>query len=147
MKIYLATDHAGFEYKEKVKALLEKLGYESVDCGAFTFNKDDDYPDFVSVASLKVSQDLGSFGIVFGKSGAGECIVANKINGIRAFIAINQDNVKLAREHNDANIMSIGFDFIKEANLEILLKTFLETPFSQAERHKRRIEKIAKLEL
>lgn len=146
MKIYLATDHAGFEYKEKVKALLEKLGHEPIDCGAFSYDKDDDYPDFCADAARKVASDPGSFGIVFGKSGAGEAIVANKIKGIRAFLAINAQNVKLAREHNDANVMSIGFEFIKEQDIETLLKTFLETPFSGEERHKRRIQKIAKLE-
>lgn len=146
MKVYLGTDHAGFEYKEKVKSLLETLGYEPVDCGAFEFNKEDDYPDFVAEAARKVASDAGSMGVVFGKSGAGECIVANKIIGIRAFLAINERNVQLAREHNDANVMSIGFDFIKEEDLESLLKTFLETSFSGEERHKRRIEKISKLE-
>lgn len=146
VKVYLGTDHAGFEYKEKVKSLLEKMGYEPVDCGAFEYNKDDDYPDFCAEAARGVVKDPGSFGIVFGKSGAGECIVANKIHGIRAFLAINEKNVKLAREHNDANVMSIGFEFIKEDDLGSLLKTFLETPFTGEERHKRRIEKIAKLE-
>lgn len=144
--VYLGTDHAGFEYKEKVKTLLEKLGYTPVDCGAFEYDKDDDYPDFCADAARKVAADPGSFGVVFGKSGAGECIVANKIPGIRSFLAVNEKNVRLAREHNDANIMSIGFEFIEEGNLETLLKTFLETPFTNEERHKRRIEKISKLE-
>src|SRR3989344_2281673 len=124
MRIYLGTDHAGYQYKEKVRSLLDKLGYEPVDCGAFEYNKDDDYPDFVAEAARKVAADPDSKGVVFGKSGAGECIVANKIKGIRAFLAINEQNVRLAREHNDANIMSIGFDFIKEEDLENLLKTF-----------------------
>lgn len=146
MNIYVGTDHAGFEYKEKIKPLLEKLGYTPVDCGAFSFNKDDDYPDFCADAARKVAKDTGSFGIVLGKSGAGECMVANKIKGIRAFLVINERNVQLAREHNDANVMSIGFDFIKEEDLEKLIKTFLETPFTNEERHKRRIDKIAKLE-
>lgn len=146
MKVYLGTDHAGFEYKEKLKPLIEKLGFEPVDCGAFDYDKDDDYPDFCAEAARKVADDPGSFGVVFGKSGAGECIVANKIKGIRAFLAVNERNVHLAREHNDANVMSIGFDFIKEEDLEILLKTFLETGFTGEERHVRRIGKIANLE-
>lgn len=146
-KVYLGTDHAGFEYKEKVKTILEKLGYVSVDCGAFEYNKDDDYPDFCAEAARKVANDSGSFGVVFGKSGAGECIVANKVKRIRAFLAVNKRNVQLAREHNNANVMSIGFDFIKEENLENLLKTFLETPFSGEERHVRRIGKISDLEI
>lgn len=147
MKIYLGTDHAGFEYKEKVKSILERMGYEMEDCGAFEFNKDDDYPDFVAVAARKVAADPSLKGIVFGKSGAGEAIVANKIKGIRAFLAVNENNVRLAREHNDANVMSVGFDFIKEEALESLLKTFLETPFSGEDRHKRRINKISQLEI
>jgi ribose 5-phosphate isomerase B len=146
MKVYLGTDHAGFEYKEKVKSLLEGMGNEVVDCGAFSLDPDDDYPDFVATAAKEVSSNSDSKGIVFGKSGAGEAIVANKVKGIRAFLAINEQNVKLAREHNDANIMSIGFDFIKEEDLETLLKTFLETPFSGEERHARRIQKIEKIE-
>ncbi|MFI5265465.1 MAG: RpiB/LacA/LacB family sugar-phosphate isomerase [Candidatus Levyibacteriota bacterium] len=145
-KVYLGTDHAGFEYKEKIKPILEKLGYEPVDCGAFSYNKDDDYPDFCAEAARKVASDSGSFGIVFGKSGAGECMVANKIKGIRAFLAVNERNVQLAREHNDANVMSIGFDFIKEEELEKLLEVFLKTPFTNEERHVRRINKIKDIE-
>lgn len=145
-KVYLGTDHAGFAYKEKIKPLLEKLGYEPIDCGAFSYDKDDDYPDFCAEAARKVANDSGSFGIVFGKSGAGECIVANKIQGIRAFLAVNARNVQLAREHNNANVMSIGFDFIKEEELEKLLEVFLKTPFTNEERHTRRIEKIKDLE-
>ncbi|MFI5265371.1 MAG: ribose-5-phosphate isomerase [Candidatus Levyibacteriota bacterium] len=146
-KVYLGTDHAGFEYKEKIKPLLEKLGYEPIDCGAFSYDKDDDYPDFCAEAARKVASDSGSFGIVFGKSGAGECIVANKIKGVRAFLAVNEENVRLAREHNNANVMSIGFTFIKEENLEKLLETFLKTPFTNEERHVRRINKIKDIEM
>lgn len=144
--IYLGTDHAGYELKEKLKPIIEKLGYTPVDCGAFAYDKDDDYPDFCAEAARKVKEDPGSFGIVLGKSGAGECIVANKVNGIRCFLAINEKNVRLAREHNDANVMSMGSDFINESDFELLLKTFLETPFSNEERHKRRIAKISTIE-
>lgn len=146
MNVYLGTDHAGFEYKETLKPIIEKLGFTPVDCGAFELNPDDDYPDFVAEAARKVAADPGSYGVVFGKSGAGECMVANKIQGVRAFLAINEKNVKLAREHNNANVMSIGFEFIQESDLENLLKVFLETPFSGEERHTRRIEKIKQLE-
>lgn len=146
LNIYLGADHAGFALKEKIKSLLERQGYHVVDCGAFELNPEDDYPDFVAEAARKVAADPGSFGIVLGKSGAGECIVANKIKGVRAFIAINEKNVHLAREHNDANVMSIGSDFTKEEEIEKLLKTFLDTPFPGEVRHRRRIEKISKLE-
>lgn len=144
--IYLGTDHAGYELKEKLKPIIEKLGYTPVDCGAYTFDKDDDYPDFVAEAARKVAEDPGSFGIVLGKSGAGECMVANKVKGIRCFLAINEKNVKLARLHNDANVMSLGSEFVKEEDMEYLIKLFVETSFSQEERHKRRIAKIATIE-
>lgn len=147
MNVYLGTDHAGFEYKETLKPIIEKLGFTPVDCGAFELNPDDDYPDFVAEAAKKVAADPGSYGVVLGKSGAGECMVANKIKGVRAFLAINEKNVRLAREHNDANVMSIGFELIQESDLENLLKVFLETPFSGEERHQRRIEKIKQLEM
>ena len=146
MKVYLAADHAGFELKEKVKSFLQKEGYEVEDCGAFQFDQYDDYPDFIGKAAVGVSKDPLSKGIVFGKSGAGEAIVANKIKGIRAFLGINEENVRLAREHNDANVLSLGCVFVTEEQTYELAKLFLETPFSNEERHKRRIEKIKKIE-
>ncbi|OIP57209.1 MAG: ribose-5-phosphate isomerase [Candidatus Levybacteria bacterium CG_4_10_14_0_2_um_filter_36_16] len=146
MKEFLASDHAGFEVKEKVKKMLEDQGHEVEDCGAFEFNPNDDYPDFIKVAAIKVAQNLDSFGIVFGKSGAGEAMAANKIKGIRAFLAINEKNVVLARQHNDANVMSIGSELIAEGDIFKLVQLFLETPFSGEERHVRRIEKIKEIE-
>lgn len=146
MKIYLGTDHAGFEFKENVKKFLTKEGYEIEDCGAFTFDKDDDYPDFISKAAKKTSEDPSSFGIVFGKSGAGECIVANKIKGIRAILGFTEKNVTLARTHNDANILSLGSEFVSNDKACSLIKLFLETPFSNEERHIRRINKIKTIE-
>lgn len=146
MKIYLGTDHGGFELKEKIKPLLLEKGYEVEDCGTFQFNKADDYPDFISETAIKVSQDSSSFGIIFGKSGAGECIVANKIKGIRAIIGFSLENVKLAREDNDANILSLGSVFVNGNVAKELVTTFLQTPFSNDQRHIRRINKIKKLE-
>lgn len=146
MKIYLGTDHAGFEFKENIKKFLTQEGYETEDCGAFTFDKNDDYPDFISKAAKKTSEDSSSFGIVMGKSGAGECIVANKIKGIRAILGFTERNVILAREHNDANILSLGSDFVSGEKAYELIKLFLETPFSNEERHIRRINKIKEIE-
>lgn len=146
MKVYIATDHAGFEFKEKIKEFLTEQGYEVEDCGAFTFDKNDDYPDFISVAARKVSEDPPSKGIVLGKSGAGEAIVANKIKGIRAFLGVSKENVVLAREHNDANVLSLGSALVSEDLAKELVKLFLETPFSNEERHKRRIDKIKQIE-
>jgi len=146
MKVYLAADHAGFELKEKIKSfLLDK--YDVEDCGAFEFEKDDDYPDFISAAAEKVAKDESSVGIIFGKSGAGEAIAANKIKGIRAAVGFNRENVLLCRIDNNANMLSLGTAFVNDEEAKELVTLFLETPFSGEERHKRRIDKIAKLEV
>lgn len=146
MKIYLGTDHAGFELKEKIKSYLLEKGFEVKDCGAFEFDKNDDYPDFVSKAAVKTSQDAQSFGIVFGKSGAGECIVANKIKNVRAVLGFSEENVKLAREHNDVNVLSLGSAFVDEKLAEKMVTIFLQTPFTNEERHIRRVNKIKEIE-
>lgn len=147
MKVYLGTDHAGFEFKEKIKEYLTREKYDVVDYGAHTFDKNDDYPDFIGKVGEAVSIDpQRSRGIVLGKSGAGEAIVANKYKGVRAFLAVNEKNVTLAREHNDANVMSLGSEIVPLDKAKKLIKLFLETPFPEIERHKRRIEKIAAIE-
>lgn len=149
MKVYLGTDHAGFALKEDIKSFLKSAGYEVVDCGAHRFDPDDDYPDFVSKAATGVAGELpasGSKGIVFGKSGAGECIVANKIKGIRAALGFNERSVELARTHNDANVLCLGSDFVRPELAKALVRLFLETPFSGEQRHVRRMEKIRRIE-
>lgn len=149
MKIYLATDHAGFELKEKVKAFLLEKGYVVEDCGSYTFDKEDDYPDFISQAAKRVSEDpQNSRGIIFGGSGQGEAIVANKFNNIRAVVFYGDtiDLIPVFREHNDANILSIGARFATEENALKAVDLFLETSFSGDGRHTRRIEKIKQLE-
>lgn len=146
LRVYLGTDHAGFEFKEKIKSFLQTNGYEVEDCGALEYDKDDDYPDFISVAAKKVSENPGSFGVVLGKSGAGECIVANKINGIRAVLGVSEQNVRLSREHNDANVLSLGSEIVSEDQANRFVELFINTPFSNEERHVRRIEKIKNLE-
>lgn len=146
MKIYLGSDHAGFELKEKIKSFLLEKGFSVEDCGAFAFDKNDDYPNFTSKAATKVSQNPFSVGIVLGKSGAGECITANKIKGIRAVLGFSAENVKLAREHNDANVLSLGSAFVNEDVTRKLITIFLETKFTNEERHVRRINKITEIE-
>ncbi|MCL4353843.1 ribose-5-phosphate isomerase [Patescibacteria group bacterium] len=146
MKIYLATDHAGFDLKQKLKKALEDEGFEVEDCGAFVFDKDDDYPDFIKVAAEKVAQNPGSFGVVFGKSGQGEQIAANKVKGIRAALGFNEENVRLSREHNNANVLSLGFDFVPFEKAKELIKLFVNTKFTEEERHVRRINKIREIE-
>lgn len=146
MKIFLGTDHAGFEMKESIKTFLASQGHEVYDCGSLEYDKNDDYPDFVSIAAQKVSENSESFGIVFGYSGAGECIVANKIKGIRAILGVNEENVTLSREHNNANVLSLGSHFTDTRKAEELVNLFLTIPFSNEERHIRRINKISDLE-
>jgi ribose 5-phosphate isomerase B len=146
MKIFLASDHAGFELKEDIKLFLTGKQYDVEDCGALNFVAGDDYPDLIKGAALKVVQNFGSFGIVFGKSGAGEAIVANKVIGVRAVTGFNTENVKLAREHNDANVLSLGSEFVNSGKAKELIEIFLNTPFSDEERHVRRIGKISQIE-
>ncbi len=146
MKIFLATDHAGFELKEQIKRYLLSKSYQLEDLGAFEFSVDDDYPDFILKAAKKVAMENGSIGIVFGKSGAGEAIVANKVKGIRAIVGFNKENVELAKKHNNANVLSLGSQFININLAEELVSLFINTPFSNEQRHLRRIEKIKTIE-
>lgn len=143
MKIYLASDHAGFELKEKCIAFLLTLGYEAIDMGPATFDSNDDYPDFIRPLALKVSEGE-SLGIVFGGSGTGEAIVANRVPGVRAGVYYGGtfEIPKLAREHNNANVLSLGARFITEEIAFQAITVFIETSFSNEERHIRRILKI-----
>lgn len=145
MKIYLATDHAGFNLKEEVKKYLLSLSYSVEDCGAFAFDKNDDYPEIIAKAAKAVSKDKTAMAIVFGKSGAGEEIVANKFGNVRAILGFSRENVRLSREHNNANVLSLGSEFISFEKAKELILIFLKTPFSNDPRHKRRIEEIEKL--
>jgi len=176
MKIYLATDHAGFELKESIKLFLEvekdeikdqlqKSGQvisniEIVDFGAYKYEETDDYPNFISVCAGALSADVytgikNNMAIIFGGSGEGEAIVADKYKGIRAGI-INSENlelVKLLREHNNANILSIGARFVSENFAKEAVKTFILTKFEEKDgenkisRHERRVEEIEDLEV
>lgn len=147
MKVYLATDHAGFELKEKVKESLETEGYEVEDFGVYKIDPADDYPDFISKAAEAVSKDPQSKAIIFGGSGQGEAVVANKFPNVRAAVFYgNADMIPLIREHNDANILSLGARFLTEDEAIEAAKLWLETPFTEEERHVRRIEKIKKIE-
>lgn len=146
MKIYLATDHAGFKLKEEIKTYVLSQNYDVEDCGAFSFEKDDDYPDFISKAAKKVSEDVNAKAIVFGKSGTGEAIVANKFKNVRAVLGFSEDNVRLSRQHNDANVLSFGSEFVDLEKAKVLIDIFLNTSFSNEERHARRVEEIKKIE-
>jgi ribose 5-phosphate isomerase B len=144
MKIHLATDHAGFAHKEAVKAFLTEQGIEVVDHGASSFEEGDDYPDYVAPAAVAVAQDQDSMGIIFGHSGEGEAMVANRLNGVRAVVYYGgaADILTLSREHNAANVLSIGTGFIAIEDTLEAVKLWLETPFSNEERHVRRLNKF-----
>jgi len=144
MIIHLATDHAGFLHKEAVKQFLIEQGLEVVDHGATQLEPEDDYPDYIALAAVAVSLDQESMGIVFGHSGEGEAMVANRINGVRAAVYYGGpgDILTLTREHNAANMLSIGTHFVSIEDTLQVVKLWLETPFSGDERHVRRLNKF-----
>lgn len=146
--LYFATDHAGFELKEKLKRYVFELGYETEDFGNFQYDDNDDYPDFILPAVKAVARDIqngiDSKAIILGGSGQGEAMVANRVPGIRATVLYdyNEEIIKLSKEHNDANILSLGARFISEEDAKKAVKLWLETKFSGEERHQRRINKF-----
>lgn len=147
MKIYLATDHAGFSLKEEVKKYLEEEGKEVYDCGALTLEEGDDYPAYMALAAGNVQKDAmhdPSMAVIFGGSGQGEAIVANRFRHVRAVVYAggNLELVKLGREHNDANVIAIGARFVTFSEAVQAIKLFLDTPFSHEERHSDRIIQI-----
>ncbi len=144
MKIYIGADHAGFDLKETIKSHLISKGHTVEDLGAFEKVETDDYPDFVVPVAEKVSRDPESFGIVFGGSGEGESMATDRIPGARTavFYGGPLEIVKLSREHNNANVLSIGARFVNENEAIKAVDTFIETPFSEDERHIRRINKF-----
>lgn len=146
MKIFLATDHAGFPLKEVIRLYLHESGYDVIDCGAKSFQQGDDYPDYIAKAAKEVTINQDSFGIIFGKSGAGEAICANKVHGIRCAQGFSRLNVQLCRQHNNANMLALGGDFVHSDMAKSLVDIFLKTPFSGDSRHQRRIDKITAIE-
>jgi ribose 5-phosphate isomerase B len=145
MKIILATDHAGFELKNKVLEFLEKSGYEVEDMGAKVFNKEDNYPEMIIPAAMEVASDPENVkAIIFGKSGNGEAMAANRFPGVYAAVyhGKNLEIVRLSREHNNANILSLAAGFIDEEEAKEAVKLWLTTPFSNDERHIRRNEML-----
>jgi ribose 5-phosphate isomerase B len=143
MTIYFATDHAGFELKEKMIAYVrDTLGYEVVDCGALEETVGDDYPQYIKLAGEAVSRDPhGSKAIIFGGSGQGEAIVANRFPYVRCVVyyGCNPEIIRLSREHNDANMLSIGARFVSVTEAQEAISLWLSTPFREEERHVRRI--------
>ncbi len=144
MIIYLAADHAGFELKEKVKRWLKDEGYQIEDMGAFTYDEQDDYPDFIQPAAEKISKSPDDRAIIFGGSGQGEAMVANRYKNVRATVLykFDKDILQLSREHNNANVLSLGARFIGERDAIRAVKFWLAAEFSGKERHVRRIAKF-----
>ncbi len=140
--VYLASDHAGFEMKQELAVAL-RMKYQVVDLGPHAYDAADDYPDFVRPASLRVAAE-GARAIVIGKSGQGEAMCANRIRGVRAavFAGGDLDLVRLAREHNDANVLSLGAGFLSFDEALSAATVFLESSFSDDDRHRRRISKL-----
>ena len=146
MRVHLGSDHAGFELKEAIVRRLTELGHEPVDHGPSEYVATDDYPPFVLRAAEGAAKDPGSVGVVLGGSGNGEAIAANKVKGIRCALAWSEETARLAREHNDANVVSLGARMHDEATALGILEAFLDTGYSGDERHTRRIGMLTEYE-
>jgi ribose 5-phosphate isomerase B len=146
MRVYLGSDHAGYELKNHLVGELTRLGYETVDVGPHEFDPNDDYPGFCIATATQVVADPGSLGVVVGGSGNGEQIAANKVPGVRAALAWNAETAQLARLHNDANVVAIGARQHSTEEATALVARFVATAFSGNERHVRRIAEIAEYE-
>jgi ribose 5-phosphate isomerase B len=146
VRVYLGSDHAGFELKTRLIEWLKGAGHEPVDCGPHVYVPDDDYPVYVMRAAQGVAGDPGSLGIVIGGSGNGEQIASNKIQGIRAALAWTDETAQLARQHNDANVLSLGARMYPIDDAIGFAKVFVSTPFSGEPRHARRLAMIADYE-
>jgi len=150
MKLILAADHAGYELKEKMRKFLEGRGMEVLDVGAHELKPEDDYPVYMSAAALKVAEDIKgqTRAIIFGGSGQGEAVVANRFPGVRAAVWYGgkEEVLKKTREDNDSNVLSIGARYVNEEEVKKAIDIWLTTPFSGEERHKRRVEEIDSIE-
>ena len=143
MIIHLATDHAGLDLKNSIKAYLISKNYEVIDHGAHDYDPQDDYPDFIFLCAKAVAKDTNSRGIILGGSGQGEAMAANRIKGVRAAVFYNgpDEIIKLSREHNNANVLSLGARFMSEEEIYKIINIWLEEPFG-GDRHQRRIDKL-----
>ncbi|MEU5906180.1 ribose-5-phosphate isomerase [Micromonospora sp. NPDC047527] len=146
MRVYLGSDHAGFELKVHLANHLAKQGYDVVDVGPHSYDPDDDYPAFCLHTGDRVVADETALGVVIGGSGNGEQIAANKIAGVRAALAWSVETAQLARQHNDANVVAVGARQHTLDEATGIVEAFLNTPFSGNERHARRIDQVAEYE-
>ena len=146
MRVHLGSDHAGFELKAHLLDWLTEHDYDAVDQGPESYHPDDDYPTYCLRTGLAVVGDPGSLGIVIGGSGNGEQMAANKVAGVRAALAWNEETASLARLHNDANVLSVGARMHTADEATRFASVFLTTEFSGEERHRRRIAMLADYE-
>jgi ribose 5-phosphate isomerase B len=146
VRVYLGSDHAGFVLKGRLIEWLRQAGHEPVDCGPDAERDDDDYPPYVMRAAKSAVGDPGTLGIVIGGSGNGEAIASNKIPGVRAAIAWSEQTAQLARLHNNANVLSLGARMYTVEDALSFARVFVETEFSGASRHARRLAEIADYE-
>ena len=146
MRIHIGSDHAGLELKAALVEYLQSKGHDVKDHGPHEYDAVDDYPDFCIPAAIATVADPASLGIVLGGSGNGEQIAANKVKGVRAVLAWSVETAKLGRDHNNANVVGIGARQHSQEEAFAIIEAFLETPFSQAERHIRRIGQIGEYE-
>ena len=146
MRLHIGSDHAGLELKNELLSHLVNNGHDVTDHGPYEYDALDDYPDFCIPAAQAVAKDANSLGIVIGGSGNGEQIAANKVAGIRAVLAWSIETAKLGKEHNNANVVSIGGRMHSIEDCKAIIDAFIATPFSNDQRHVRRINKITKFE-
>jgi ribose 5-phosphate isomerase B len=146
MRVHLGSDHAGFELKARLVERLIELGHEPVDHGPEVYDAVDDYPPYVLRAAEATAAEPASLGIVIGGSGNGEAIAANKVKGVRCALAHSEQTAQLGREHNNANVVSVGARMHDEATAVRLVEVFLATPYSGEARHTRRIEMLTEYE-
>jgi ribose 5-phosphate isomerase B len=146
VRVYLGSDHAGFELKSALIEWLKGAGHDPVDCGPEAYKADDDYPPYVMCAAQRAVDDPASLGIVIGGSGNGEQMASNKIPGVRAALAFSDETARLARQHNNANVLSLGAREYPVADAIGFAKVFVETPFSEDPRHIRRLNMITEYE-
>ena len=144
MKIYIGSDHAGFEMKKDLISYLLQNNHEIIDCGPKEYVHDDDYPDYVSIVADHISKEKNVIGIVIGRNGQGEAIVSNRFQNVRCavFYGGSKHMITLSREHDDANMISLGSSFLTNEEARRAVDLFLHTKFSGDERHIRRIKKI-----
>jgi ribose 5-phosphate isomerase B len=146
VRVYLGSDHAGYELKSHLVKHLTASGHDVVDIGPAVYDSEDDYPAFCIATAARVVADEGSLGVVIGGSGNGEQIAANKVPGARAALAWNTETAKLSREHNNAQVVGIGARMHSVEEATAIVEAFLATSFSGAERHQRRIDIVAEYE-